>query len=216
MQYIKKYKSRTKYWAIVYLSPSSNGVSCNVDKYHYAVHFNSTPEGGQWKNYRTVPPAKGLRQWDQLSPYLFTLGTYVLSSTMQSAQQQKLINGLIPCRNARNLTHLVYANDSLLFFRASTHNCSQVTELLQKLAVISGLKTNPSKSSIVFSPNTPWQIKKYLRIGLGVTVKQTIGKYLRAYIDKAQYHKVINQELIQKISNKLKDENLNVYHKLVD
>ena len=60
-------------------------------------------------------PSKGFRQGDPLSPYLFLFCAEGLNAILKKAALKGEIHGFSICRNGLKLTHLFFANDSLLF-----------------------------------------------------------------------------------------------------
>lgn len=69
---------------------------------------------------QSFKPAKGLRQGDPLSPYLFLIFANILSLTLIKAKNNKDIHGVKLGRNGVSFTHLLFANDSLLFSKEIT------------------------------------------------------------------------------------------------
>lgn len=78
----------------------------------YFILINGEPS-------QTIHPSKGLRQRDPLSPYLFLLCTKGLHGLSAKATIFGDIRGIFIYKNGPRLTHLFFANDSLLFCRAS-------------------------------------------------------------------------------------------------
>ena len=58
------------------------------------------------------------------------------------------------CRNAPKITNLLFANDSLIFSRASSAEIHAIVEILQVYAKATGQCINFEKSSVYFSNNT--------------------------------------------------------------
>ena len=66
---------------------------------------------------QSFKPAKGLRQVDPLSPYLFLMCANILSLALIKAENNKDIQGVKLGKNGVSFTHLLFADDSLLFFK---------------------------------------------------------------------------------------------------
>ena len=58
---------------------------------------------------------KGLHQGDPLSVFLFVLVAEVLNRMIVKAKEARLIDGLLVGKNKVELTHLYFANDTILF-----------------------------------------------------------------------------------------------------
>lgn len=58
------------------------------------------------------------------------------------------------------VTHLLFANDSLLFCEVDAGQIKCIRQILQDYEACSGKKENLEKSSIFFSKNTPQQVNK--------------------------------------------------------
>ena len=100
-------------------------------------------------------PTRGLRQGDPLSPYLFLLCVDGFSSLIKDAARNQMLSGISICRGCYMVTHLFFANDSLLFCKATNQECHKLIEILGLYEVASGQKVNAEKFSVFFSHNTP-------------------------------------------------------------
>lgn len=110
-------------------------------KYSYQVNGSRS---------KVIVPSRGLRQGDPLSPYLFILVFDVFSRLISYANSIGLIKGLTLAKDAPTLTHLFFADDSVLFGRASKEEMFQVVKILNDFTVASGQMINLQKSGIIF------------------------------------------------------------------
>lgn len=99
-------------------------------------------------------PSKGLRQGDPLSPYLFILCMEGLSIMLQKFEGEGALHGAKAAINAPMISHLFFADDSLLFFRADEREAIKVKDVLHEYEMASGQSINFQKSSMMFSKNT--------------------------------------------------------------
>ncbi|XP_019196311.1 PREDICTED: uncharacterized protein LOC109190291 [Ipomoea nil] len=125
-----------------------------------------------------ITPTRGLRQGDPLSPYLFIICAEGLSILLQRAQDSGLIHGCKVARGAPPISHLFFADDSLLFFRANTQEAYEIRNCLLLYESFSGQKINYHKSSICYSRNTGQNDRDMVAQILGVNRAPSFGKYL--------------------------------------
>ena len=91
---------------------------------------------------------KGLRQGDPLSPLLFNLVADALSSMLSAAASAGDIEGLVPHLVEGGLTHLQYADDTIIFLKNSNQNIANLKIILLCYEMMSGLKINYNKSEV--------------------------------------------------------------------
>lgn len=97
----------------------------------YSICFNGSLVG-------PIEPRRGLRQGDPLSPYLFLFCVEGLSNLITNAAREGKIQGSIVAANAPAVTHLLFADDSFLFFQARAEEVCYIKDILQKYEVCSG------------------------------------------------------------------------------
>ena len=70
------------------------------------------------------------------------------------------IQGVLICRNDPKLTHLLFANDSLVFCRPTVNECQKIMEILLAYERGSGQKINRDKTNLFFSTSLLHRICK--------------------------------------------------------
>ena len=130
------------------------------------------------KAYGTILPTRGLRQEDHLSPYLFLLCAEGFLALLAKSKEEGRIKGVAVCRNAPRISHLHFADDSLLFCQTSLEEVHCVTDILQLYAESSGQCINFEKSSIYFSSNTGGGQRDMIKSMLGVKEVEKFESYL--------------------------------------
>ena len=83
-------------------------------------------------------PSRGIRQGDAISPYMFLLAAEGLSCLIKSRIQSSNLNGIMVAPSAPVVSHLLFADDSLLFFRANMESAQEILEVLQVYCRASG------------------------------------------------------------------------------
>ena len=137
----------------------------------YSLLINGEPFGN-------IKPSRGIRQGDPLSPYLFLLCFEGFHRMIHKAIEKGEIQGVSICRNGPKLTHLFFAGDSLLFCRATTHDCQKVLEILSNYERLSGQKLIREKTALFFSKSTPSEMQKEIMDLLGVNELKQYEEYL--------------------------------------
>lgn len=140
-----------------------------------SVSFSMVLNG---KNGSFFKPSQGLHQGDPISPYLFILVIDVLSHLITTDCRDGCLQGIKLCNGSPLLSHLFFADDSLLFLKATASNCQRMSYLLNIYCVASKQEINFSKSNIFFSPNVPVPLKVQLCSILKVREDVYPGKYI--------------------------------------
>lgn len=122
-------------------------VGCCIRSVSFSIMVNREPHG-------FFHPSRGLCQGGPLSPYLFLLYAESLHSLIQQAADNGEIRGVSLCKEGPKITHLFFADDSLLFCRANDSDCQTVMNILTKYEEESGQK------------NQPWQNTTFLQYKL--------------------------------------------------
>ena len=136
----------------------------------YSILVNGEPKG-------MFRPLRGLGQRNPLSPYLFLFCAKGLKAILNEATLKGEIHGFSICRNGPKLTHLFFADNNLLFCRASLTECEKIQEFLGSYEETSGEMINKSKTTLFFSKNTDAQTQE-IKLSLHVPAIQHYEKYL--------------------------------------
>ena len=137
----------------------------------YSILINGEPS-------QIIHPTRGLRQGDPLSPYLFLICSEGLHILLHQAAEAKQIRGVSICKRRPRLTHLFFADDSVIFCRASLVECRKIQELLECYEKASGQQLNRSKIGLFFNKSTPSLITDQIKDTLGVQEIKQYEKYL--------------------------------------
>jgi hypothetical protein len=141
-----------------------------VSSVRYQVRFNS-------EETDMFVPTRGLRQGDPLSPYLFLLCAEGLSSLFLYEEEVGGIDGVRVCRNAPSVSHILFADDSLILMRADMKTATSLQQLIDTYFANSGQMVSLAKSS-VFSPNTNALLRSEICEALHIDTEALSDKYL--------------------------------------
>jgi hypothetical protein len=119
----------------------------------YAVLINGKEVGG-------IQPTRGLQQGDPLFSYLFLFCAEALSSLPKQAELNVSVNGVPTSKHGPRISHLFFADDSLLFRKANPVEWCRLLNILDKYEAASDQKLNMAKTSIFFSCNTS-EVKRH-------------------------------------------------------
>jgi hypothetical protein len=137
----------------------------------YFIVINGQPVG-------KITPSRGLRQGDPLSPYLFLLCAEALSSMLTHAANTGVITGVPTSRRGPRLSHLFFADDSILFCKANSMEWRRLTKIMERYEMASGQKLNKGKTSIFFSRNTSQAKREEITRLSGLCATDKYKKYL--------------------------------------
>lgn len=107
---------------------------------------------------RPIIPLRGISKGDPLSPYLYILLANVLSRMISNLKIPQKWTRIRICSNARPLSHLLYANDSMFFFKA-IKIVSTLSNGAYENSVTSQVNKSITQSALIFCPSVPYSMK---------------------------------------------------------
>ena len=142
-----------------------------VSTVSYALLVNGSPTN-------SFKPSWGLRQGDLLSPYPFLFCANILSLALLQAENEKLIKGVKVGKQGCSFIHLLFVDDSLLFFHNDHSSHDNLRKTIKWYCKISCQSINHQKSELFCSPNLTKEEKNSLDQCLQVNLVQKPSKYL--------------------------------------
>ena len=116
-----------------------------------------------------------------------------LQSLLHKANMEGHIQGVAICWNGPRVSHLFFANDSILFCWVKKEECQKILDILAIYERGSGQKINRDKTNILFSFNTILDMKNRIQTILGVPTIRQYEKYigLPALVQRAKRQSLI-------------------------
>ena len=113
-----------------------------------------------------------------MSPYIFVLCLERLSQFIELMVDHKLWIPIKIARNGPPLSHLCFADDLILFAKATREQVRIIKGVLELFCKISGQKINQNKSCIFFSKNVSNSCQHELSSLMGFQLTNNLGRYL--------------------------------------
>jgi hypothetical protein len=123
-------------------------------------------------------PSRGLRHGDPLSPFLFIMGSEILSRLILREENLGFLKGIKMARSCPPITHLLFADDVMIFARAKACEAEVILKCLNTYSAWSGQHINVSKSAIFFSRNCNLSAKEAVNRILHLNLLPSRAKYL--------------------------------------
>ncbi|WMV55675.1 hypothetical protein MTR67_049060 [Solanum verrucosum] len=149
-----------------------NWINFCISTVKFSLIINGSPEG-------FFQSQRGLRQGDPMSPFLFILAMEGLNFMIRRARENGWIRGFCANRtmgNAMEISHLLYADDSLVFCEAEVTQIRHLRAILTIFEGVSGLHINWQKSCLYPVNQVPNM--QILAENLGCQVASLPTKYL--------------------------------------
>ena len=91
----------------------------------YSILINGVSQG-------CIFPSRGLRQGDPLSPYLFLICAEGLTGLIGEAVRNKNLSGISISRGYPTITHLLFADDCVIYCKANGQESRELRNILQQ------------------------------------------------------------------------------------
>ena len=156
--------------------------------------------GEQTKAFK---PARGLRQGDPLSPYLFVLCMERLCHLIEEEVGKKAWKPISISRGGPKLSHICFADDLIFFAEASVRQIRVIRRVLERFCLASGQKVSLEKSKIFFSRNVSRELSKSISDESGIQSTMDLGKYLGMPVLQKRINKETFSSVLERMSSKL-------------
>lgn len=97
---------------------------------------------------------------------------------LRCASKRNSLTGISVSHHAPCITHLLFADDSLIFRKAMLEECSELKRIFNLYEVVFGQQLNKNKTALFFSRNTPEAIQEEIKSRFGAQVIRQHEKYL--------------------------------------
>lgn len=88
------------------------------------------------------------------------------------------MEGVSICRGGPTISHLFFADDSIIFCKVTSEDCDALQKVLNTYELASGQQLNRAKTSLFFSPNTDVGLQEDIKARFGAQVIKQHEKYL--------------------------------------
>jgi hypothetical protein len=124
---------------------------------------------------------------------------------MKHYESQALISAIKICQNAPSISHLLFADDSLLFFKLDVGQASQVSNLLSIFEKGTGQKLSPAKCSMLVRQDVDETLVSQVRLALGVERAEFDAKYLGLPMLEGHMRRGIFQSIEERFMKRMVD-----------
>lgn len=113
------------------------------------------------------------------------------------------MEGISVCRRGPSISHLFFADDSIIFYKASMEECDALQRILKVYELASRQQLNSAKTFLFFSPNTKTKIKNEIQARFSAQVIKQHKKYLRLPSLVGKNKRNTFKEIKEKLAKKL-------------
>ena len=158
-----------------------------------------------WNGSRleSFSPSRGLRQGDPLSPYLFVLCMEKLAVYINKKVDNGVWSPVAVSRGGPRFSHLLFADDVMLFCKASSSQVKMVLSTLNDFCMASGMKVNFDKSRVLCSKNVSRTRRDNFTNISSIRFTTNLGKYLGVPLRHGRVSRSMFSSVLEKINKGL-------------
>jgi len=146
---------------------------------------------------------RGIKQGDPLSPTLFIIAAEVLSRGLNSLFEDPDYIGYGMPKWSPTVSHLSYANDSILFCSGQTTSMRKMIDILRGYEKVSGKMINLDKSMIYLHEQVPNRVCYLVKRITGIRQGSFPFTYLGCPIFYGRKNKGHFENLLKKVTNRM-------------
>jgi len=148
-------------------------------------------------------PTRRTNKGDPLSPYLFVLCIEKLAMHIQGKVEDGSWRPIHISKDGPGLSHLLFADDVLLFCEANTQQVQVVMDTLNEFCSASGLKVNVTKSKSMCSKRVPERTKRDIQGISSIRLVSNLGHYLGFPLVQGRVTNETYKHIIEKMHHRL-------------
>lgn len=150
--------------------------------------FNLLFDPHQWCSNRSHYSNSGTKTKRSTIP-LSLSSMYQETNLLRSSREDIRVPGIRICRNAHVVNHLLFANDSIIFYKTEVETNKRVQKLLEIYGLSSSQLINTEKTTMVFNKNSLKAFKQEIVTLWQNGRCQQYEKYLGlpSFVGKAKY-----------------------------
>ncbi|KAL0359842.1 UNVERIFIED_CONTAM: hypothetical protein Sangu_0833600 [Sesamum angustifolium] len=118
-------------------------------------------------------------------------------------EREGRLQGVSVCRAAPSISHLLFADDTLIFCRASTECTRTVLDILEVYRRALGQEINFSKSSVAFNRNTGEGVRSSVVVALNIRRENKMELYLGLPSKVSRSKKLLFSTIWERIWNRI-------------
>lgn len=101
-----------------------------------------------------------------------------LAEMINLSKNKKTWDLITLSRTGLALSHLLFADDLMLFAKADTKSSTAINNVIKQFATLAAQRINHAKLKIIFSPNTPQSTHMCVSGILNMRISTKVGQYL--------------------------------------